>query len=80
MYSLLKEQVDNIKKVMIYESADDVYVFLYDTQENKSCIADFWFETLDEALEYCKEKYNVKQELWIIINDPKEGEHHDIMY
>lgn len=79
MYALLKEQVDNAKKVMIYESENGVYVFLYDTQEDKSCYADLWFETIEEALEYCTHELDVEQEQWVVIIDPKEGQYHDII-
>ncbi|WP_162531863.1 hypothetical protein [Brevibacillus choshinensis] len=40
MYALLKESVDTVRKVMVYESENGVYVFLYDTQEDKSGFAE----------------------------------------
>ncbi|OKP89667.1 hypothetical protein A3842_04060 [Paenibacillus sp. P3E] len=80
MYTLIKEKVDNVKKLMIYESENDgVYVFLYDTQEDKSSFADLWFETFDEAVDYCIEKYIVIEDQWVVIKDPKEGQQHDII-
>ena len=39
-YSILKEPVNNIKKVMIYDMEDGVYVFLYKTDKDVSCFAD----------------------------------------
>lgn len=80
MYALLREPIDNIRKIMIYNSENGVCVFLYDTQENKSGIADLWFETLDEAMVYCNQELKVIKEQWIVIYDPKEGEQHDIIY
>lgn len=80
MYALLKEPVDNVRKVMIYESENGVYVFLYDTQEDKSGFADLWFESLDESVDYCIQKYKVIQEQWVVIKDPIEGQNHDIIY
>ncbi|MGN7761472.1 hypothetical protein ACTJKB_08470 [Paenibacillus sp. 22594] len=80
MYTLLKEKVDNVRKLMIYESENDgVYVFLYDTQEDKSSFADLWFETFDEAVDYCIEKYIVIEDQWVVIKDPKKGQQHDII-
>jgi hypothetical protein len=52
---------------------------LYDTQEDKSCYADLWFETIEEALEYCTHELDVEQEQWVVIIDPKEGQYHDII-
>lgn len=80
MYALLEERVENVKKIMVYESESGVYVFLYDTQEDKSCVADLWFETLDEAVDHCIQEFNVIQAQWLVINDPKEGEYHDIIH
>ncbi|WP_229696063.1 hypothetical protein [Paenibacillus albidus] len=79
MYALLKEHVDNVRKLMIYDNENGVYVFLYYTQEDKSGFADLWFETIDEAVDYCIEKYKVIQDQWVIIKDPKEGQQHDII-
>lgn len=79
MYALLREPVDNIRKVMIYDSENGVYAFLYDTHENKSGIADLWYEILDEAMAYCNQELKVIEEQWIVINDPKEGEQHDYL-
>ncbi|WP_245773076.1 hypothetical protein [Paenibacillus catalpae] len=79
MYALLEEPVEKVRKVMVYESDIGAYVFLYDTQEDKSCIADLWFETLAEALDHCLQEFNVIQSQWLVINDPEEGEFHDII-
>lgn len=73
MYVLLKEPVDKLRKVMVYESE-------YDTQEDKHCFADLWFITLDDAIDHCIQEFNVIQEQWVVINDPKEGEYHDIIH
>lgn len=79
MYALLEEQVGEVRKVMVYESESGAYVFLFNTQEDKSCIADLWFETLGDAVEHCLQEFNVKQEQWLVINDPKEG-NHDVIH
>ncbi|KRF03316.1 hypothetical protein ASG89_22995 [Paenibacillus sp. Soil766] len=80
MYALLEEAVENVKKVMVYESESEVYVFLYDTQEDKTSVADLWFEMLDEAVDHCNQEFNVIQAQWLVINDPKEGEDHEIIH
>ncbi|MEC0170477.1 hypothetical protein [Paenibacillus graminis] len=80
MYALLKEHVNDVRKLMIYDNENGAYVFLYDTQEDKSGFADLWFESFDEAIDYCNEKYKVIQDQWVVINDPKEGQQHDIIH
>lgn len=61
-YCILKEPVDEIKKVMIYEMKDGVFVFLYNTDEDAACFADYWFATLKEAEEECSESYGIGQD------------------
>ncbi|WP_375103232.1 hypothetical protein ACDZ28_26540 [Paenibacillus sp. RS8] len=80
MYALLKEPIGDINKVMIYDSKHRVYVFLFETHENKGAKADYCYETLGEAMEFCNEELNIVEEQWVVINDPKDGEQHDIIY
>lgn len=40
-YQLLEEPTNSIKKVMLYETSEGVYIFLYDTHEDKPCFADY---------------------------------------
>jgi len=77
-YVLLKEVVDKICKVMIYESSEDVTVFLYDSTSDTSCFADFSFETIEEAEKYCKE-LGIRDIDWCFIDDPLEGCKHDLI-
>lgn len=69
----------NIKKVMIYECYEWIYVFVYDTIEDKSCNWDYWFEITEEALLFCKESFWITDEDWINIEDPKDWCYHDII-
>ncbi|MFC4306607.1 hypothetical protein [Cohnella boryungensis] len=80
MFALLTEPIGKIRKVMIYESKNGVYVFLYDTHENIGCYADHWFKVIEDAMDYCIEELNINEGRWVIINDPKNGEQHDIIY
>ncbi|WP_108587262.1 hypothetical protein [Paenisporosarcina sp. OV554] len=77
-YVLLKEVVDKICKVMIYESFEDVAVYLYDSISDTSCFADFSFETIEEAEKYCKE-LGIRDIDWCFIDDPLEGCKHDLI-
>lgn len=78
-YSIFEKPIDKVKKVMIYESNKGVYVFLYNTDEDKSCFADQWYEIVQEADDYCLEQFNVKEQDWILIDDPKDGCQHDLI-
>lgn len=60
-YSILKEPVNDIKKVMIYEMDDGVYVFLYNTVMDVSGFAHNWYKTLEDAEEVCSENYFIGQ-------------------
>jgi hypothetical protein len=37
-YVFLKEKVNEICKVMIFDTTDEIYVFLYDTLEDTACL------------------------------------------
>lgn len=78
-YSILKTPVNKIEKVMIYNyDVDEVYVFLYESKMDIRCFADYEFETLEDAEEFCRE-LGVNDEDWIYIEDPKEDSPHDLI-
>ena len=68
---------DEVKKVMIYEVEQDIYVFTYGTLEDVPCTKDYWFETLMEAEEYCEDRFGRLE--WIQIEDPRQGESQDLI-
>lgn len=70
---------ENIKKVMIYESNNGIYLFGYDTVFDYSSLFDEWYENLESAEMCCMEEYNVKSEDWILISDPQEFCQHDLI-
>lgn len=59
-----------IKKLMIYATVSAVYLFLYDAVDDRPCISDLTFKTVDEAEQYCKEKYHANKNAWIPVSDP----------
>ncbi|RED75713.1 hypothetical protein [Cohnella phaseoli] len=79
MYALLTEPIGKIRKVMIYESKNGVYVFLFDSHEDKGCYADHWFVEIEDAMDYCMEELNINESQWVCINDPQDGDQHDII-
>lgn len=68
---------NNIQKIMIYETEQEVYLFTYQTREDESASADYWFETLEEAEDYSDELFEKID--WIRIEDPEEGSPHDLI-
>ncbi len=68
---------DEVKKVMIYEVEQDIYVFTYQTLADVPCTKDYWFETLSEAEEYCENRFGRMK--WIQIEDPRIGEPQDLI-
>ncbi|CAM4462711.1 hypothetical protein FHS16_003095 [Paenibacillus endophyticus] len=78
-YQLLEESTNPIKKVMLYETHEGAYVFLYHTYEDKPCFADYWFELVEDADDYCKENLNIVDNNWRMLDDPKIGCQHDLI-
>ncbi|AZH30495.1 hypothetical protein [Paenibacillus sp. M-152] len=68
---------DEVKKVMVYEVDQEVYVFTYTTVEDLPCTQDYWFETLIEAEEYCEDRFGRLE--WIQIEDPRQGDFQDLI-
>lgn len=58
------------KKLMIHTSSDKAYLFLYDSVDDRPCIADLTFNTIEEADTYCRNMYHTATDDWIPISDP----------
>ena len=78
-YAILKESINEIKKVMLYESHDGVYIFLYDVIDDYPAFADNYFSALEDAEEVCSEEYSIKDSDWIIVDEPPKNCQHDII-
>ncbi len=73
------DEVYDIKKLMIFESAEGVYLFGYDCVQDTSATWDNWYLTVNEAEEYCYDNYDVARENWIFISDPCNDCQHDFI-
>lgn len=71
---------DSIRKVMIYECSDGVYVFGYDCLQDTSSISDYFQDTVEDAEDFCKYTYNIETDNWIFIADPLENCQHDFIF
>ncbi len=79
-YAILNNPINKIEKVMVYTfDEDEVYVFLYDTKIDTPSIADYVFEEIDDAEEFCNDEFGISAGDWIYIDDPIEGAQHDII-
>ena len=68
-----------IKKVMIVACSNTVYLFLYDAVDDRPCISDLHFPTLDAAEIHCYATYQVTKNEWISISDPLPDCQHDFI-
>ena len=60
-----------IYKVMIYETEDETYVFLYNSLEAQISVLDEWYSNLEEAISAWNSY--VKNGGWVTIDDPMSG-------
>lgn len=68
---------DNIKKVLLYECSDGVYVFGYDCLHDTAFILDYRQDTVEDAEKFCKDEYNIDSNNWLLIADPLGNCQHD---
>lgn len=79
-YAILNNPINKIEKVMVYTFNDDeVYVFLYVTKIDNPSIADYVFEEIDDAEQFCNDEFGISASDWIYIDDPIEGAQHDLI-
>ena len=78
-YALLEKPFGKTRKVMLYQSDDGTYLFLYNnTHKDSPGFADYWFETLEDAQAAAIE-YNIAKDEWINIDDPLPDCQQDII-
>ena len=70
---------DSVKKVMLYECSDGVYVFGYDCLQDTASISDYLQDTVEDAEDFCKNEYNIDSSNWILITDPIDNCQHDFI-
>lgn len=78
-YAVLKNPIDNggtpIVKIMLYETAQGVYLFAYSRMDAQQCDSDLWYETIEEV--YDTWNGLVDANGWIAIDDPLPYCQHD---
>jgi hypothetical protein len=66
-----------IVRVMIYDDCTGVYLFLYDRKEDGPGIADYWFESVEDADSACSVEFGIARNDWKHIPDPMPDCQHD---
>jgi hypothetical protein len=66
----LKNPVDSIVKLMLYQTAKGVNIFGYDDLSDGPAKWDIFIADLEGALEFCFDEYGLKNDNWIDIKDP----------
>lgn len=72
----IKHFESDVKRLMIYDSEDGVYLFGYDKEADSNAIWDNWFEKVEYEIE-ASHDYGIEQNDWKEISDPLEGCQHD---
>jgi len=67
----------DVRWVILYESADGVYLFFCKSDEDGSSSEDHWFATVQEAESECAEALGVRSDAWILVDDPLPDCQHD---
>jgi hypothetical protein len=67
------------RRLMIYEPEEGsgTYLFLFRTPEDGAGCADYWFESIADAVEAAREEFGVSPTDWQSIPDPPAGCQHD---
>ena len=72
----IKQSDSDVKRLMIHDSEDGVYLFGYDKEDDSNALWDYWFEKVVYAIEASHE-YGIEQIDWMEISDPLEYCQHD---
>ena len=73
------EVKNETRKLMIYESKDETYLFGYDCLQDSFSKWDLCFSNIEDAEEYCEDNFSVVTEDWILIDKPKKDCQHDFI-
>ncbi len=73
----IKQPNSEVKRLMIYESDEGVYLFGYKTIIDAASDWDEFYDSLEDAKERAQEKFEVNDLDWNAIPDPQENCKHD---
>lgn len=78
----IPQATSDIKRLMIYASGRDIYLFAFDQLEDAPSKYDWLsvaeagkeWEAIEDVMQDCLEKYGVSLDSWQAIDDAKEGD------
>jgi hypothetical protein len=65
---------------MVCQTTDGIFLFLYESKNDSSCQNDFWFATVQDALEYATVHFGIPENRWSRIQDTVSGCFDDYVY
>jgi biofilm protein TabA len=68
---------DGIVRCMIHENESACYVYVYRKKNDGPADGDYWFESLEEAEEFTRERFGIVDPAWSTISEPLPDCQHD---
>ena len=78
-YAILKEPKDNIKRIMLHETDEGLYLYEYNTVKDEPCCSDLYFDSREAAETFIKAEFEVMESDWILIGDALEFCQNDLI-
>lgn len=75
--AVLTTPVEEVRRIILYETEGGVSLFLSDSVEDAGSFADQWYASVDEAEQVAREQFGVKGSDWRDCPDPLPGCQHD---
>ena len=75
--ALVPAPTTDVKRVILHACDAGVYVFPSASTEDAGGLGDEWYETVDAALQACREAYGIEDKMWQDVPDPEPGCQHD---
>ena len=76
---MLNRPIQSTVRLLLCETDEGVYLFTYDRTQDAPATADYWFETVDDAMGYANSNYGVRKDSWSDVPDQIEGCQMDIL-
>jgi hypothetical protein len=75
----LEAPLEGIVRLMLYETENGAFLFLFDRKEDAPCAFDEWFGDRKAAREAARSRFGVARERWVWIPDPRVGDRDDLI-
>jgi hypothetical protein len=75
--ALVLRSKEGVKRVILYEADDGVYLFLSRSIHDAGSFADEWYVSVEDAEAVCRERFGIDKRMWQEVPDPEPGCQHD---